>query len=576
MAEWIDLESGTSTTDINVKFLLLSFVDFYNPLTSQVTTTITFQPLANNSGSVASYKYKIDQENTSFVSLTTTNNSTFIHSGFVPGLKYTVTITAYVQSNATGNYSNTSVWSFTVPVTADKASIIATLDNGSAVIGNAKVGGGIDNSTVGNGTDLSLTLAKLLDSKNFKINKSLFSLSQTDLNSNKYTVAYKSFSQLDTSGSYYSFGTSLFFDAATGKSVQSGGLAFFVSNNGMDGYFLNIETTASAASETKRNEFKIYRLRSGVLEKLSDSQSGQSTSLTGIYGGQSYKIDIKIARDNNQVIITAYVNGFKIVATDNTPNLLITPTSNIAMICRKGTTYFDYVYGMTIDLESYNKDYLFNIYDGHYPNNILSFLYGEKVSLNDPTVQINNKGFIEEFGCVARELRVVKTKYDARPAFPIYASTGLNAFTKIIGERLTSSGAEIYVLNNSGTFIPLNDSEYYSFYIIGNTISQSSPLEYIENTSSQYTSQEPIIFESNWIQKTTDVKALGDWIKNVWSKKQMILKMSVFGNPLLVVGDIVTVYYPYHNLDTTKKFIITSINHSYDSGLETNITCRTI
>ena len=120
------------------------------------------------------------------------------------------------------------------------------------------------------------------------------------------------------------------------------------------------------------------------------------------------------------------------------------------------------------------------------------------------------RSFIEEFGAVARELRVLKTKYESRPAFPLYASTGINPFVKIIGQRLTSSGAEVYVLNNSGTYIPLDDSEYYSFYILGKYISQSGDLEYTDNSASQYTSQEPVVFDSNWIQKNSDVVALGN------------------------------------------------------------------
>lgn len=197
--------------------------------------------------------------------------------------------------------------------------------------------------------------------------KSLFKLSQPTQSKYKYTVAYKSFSQLNDTQSYYSFGTNLFFDATIDKPIQSGGFSFFVSNNGMDGYVLKIETTASSAAASSQKEFQINRLKNGKMTPLEDSQKGTSKTLKAIYGGQSYKIDIKVARDANKVIITAYVNGFKITATDSTVGQMISPTNNIAMMCNLGTVYFDYVYGMNIDEESYAKDYLFNVYEGKYP-----------------------------------------------------------------------------------------------------------------------------------------------------------------------------------------------------------------
>ena len=56
----------------------------------------------------------------------------------------------------------------------------------------------------------------------------------------------------------------------------------------------------------------------------------------------------------------------------------------------------------------------------------------------------------------------------------------------------------------------------------------------------------------------------------------MILNMSVFGNPLLSVGDVIKVKYEYNNLTADQKFLITDISHSYSQGLETAITCRTL
>lgn len=562
---------GNSATNINIDYIWPQFNG----------TSVTFLLVANNSNLINSYTYKIDRGLVNFVSLTTDADGLFTVNNFVPGGVYTIEARSYTGANATGDYGNLVQLTFTMPSTSKAASLASTVKpTNFTETGNYGKVSSLTNNTVPVDESSEVNqfnqVGTSIPIESVQTTTSLFKLSQTKSIADTYSVAYKSFSQLNTSKSYYSFGTTLFFDATIDKPVQSGGFAFFVSNDGMDGYLLKIETTASSAVNSTQKEFKILRIKSGVMSELQDSQVGSGQTLKGIYGGQTYKIDIKVALDNTKRIITAYINGFKITATDSDTTKLLSVTDNVAMICNTGTVYFDYVYGMHIDLESYNKDYLFNVYEGKYPQNIISFLYGEKVVLNDPGVTPITSGFIEEFGSVARELRVLKTKYESRPAFPLYASTGINNFVKIIGQRLTSSGAEVYVLNNSGTYIPLDDSEYYSFYILGKYISQSGQLEYIDNTAGEYTSQEPVVFESNWIQKNSDVVALGNWIKNVWSKKQMILNMSVFGNPLLSVGDVIKVKYEYNNLTTSQKFLITDINHSYSQGLETSITCRTL
>lgn len=583
MLDYRDSEA-TSAVNISIKFINTTFEPapgFPTPPGFVIGSSVIIWLLSDGATSIQSYKYRLQEGATVIVPVTTTTSPIFTIGGLTKGKTYTVFAESFTGLNGSGDSGGLVSRTFTFPSDSASASLIETI-LGAAVSLDSRFEN-IDNSAVqyygAPGTKTSSTTGlgnQTIDINYVKTSKSLFKLSQNIQNSKINNVAYKSFSQINTTQSYYAFGTTLFFDATINKPIQSGGFSFFTSNNGLDGYFLKIQTTASSAAESGKEEFKIYRVKGGVTTRLQDSQKVPATTLKGIYGGRAYKIDVKVAQDNSQRIITAYVNGFKITATDSDTTLMLPVTSTVAMICNYGDIYFDYVYGMTIDLESYNKDYLFNVYEGHYPQNLISFLYGEKVSTNDPGTSIVNNGFIEEFGAVARELRVLKTKYESRPAFPLYASTGINPFVKIIGQRLTSSGAEVYVLNNSGTYIPLDDSEYYSFYILGKYISQSGDLEYTDNSASQYTSQEPVVFDSNWIQKNSDVVALGNWIKNIWSKKQMVISMSVFGNPLLSVGDIVTINYPYQGLTGSQKFIITEVNHSYKEGLETTISCRTI
>ena len=52
--------------------------------------------------------------------------------------------------------------------------------------------------------------------------------------------------------------------------------------------------------------------------------------------------------------------------------------------------------------------------------------------------------------------------------------------------------------------------------------------------------------------------------------------MEIFGNPAIEVGDIITINYPKNDLDGTKKFLVTNVNTSFDEGVSTDITARSI
>jgi hypothetical protein len=571
---------GETVADINVYWIELTY-------TSKTAISVK---LYTGGGTIGSYGYEVVPVASSFTNtLTTATSSTFSVTGLTSGVEYKIQARAFEGSNKTGEYGNMVATTFTMPKLSTAGSILETLKQKE-----------VDASKQTSGTTITTASAYDLNNNSYfqaqnqsatvsaasekQTTKSLFQLSNNVKDSTNYTVAFKSFNNLSTTSSFYSFGTSLFFKSNVNNPNQSGGFGFFVNGEGSDGYFIKIDTTANAASN-KSNEFTILKLKGGRAYPLEDSQQTKTKTLTGIYGGKTYKIDVRVKVTATTRLISVYVNGFKITATDSNPSgsaatqdqtPVLAISNRVAMMCNEGTVFFDYVYGMHLTEKQYDQEDLFNIYDGQYSEAAISFLYGNKTLQNNTVANSSSNGFIEEFGAVARELRVLKTKYDSRPGFPLYASTGVNNFAKIIGQRLTSFGAEIYVLNNSGTFIPLDDSEFYSFYILGKYISQSGELEYVDNAAGEYTVKEPVIFASRWIQKQTDVVALAEWIKNIWSVKQTVVEMEVFGNPLISVGDIVTINDDYNDLTTAQKFVVLSVTNRFKNGLETSITCRTL
>jgi hypothetical protein len=357
-------------------------------------------------------------------------------------------------------------------------------------------------------------------------------------------------------------------------------MGFFVANQGSTGYYIRIRATASIGTVTSDKEVEIVKVLNGNDIPLIDSQKSQVTTISGIYAGKAYKVDTKVKVEANKITITAFINGFKITATDTQTagsiyQTILPVTNSVAMFAGMGTVNFDYIYGMAITEDQYNSDDLFNIYTGKFADNQIEFFFGERM-LDLSTSATTIEGRIEEFGTVAREIRKYQFKFSDRPSIPIAPTTGANDFIKIVGSKITNFGAEAYVLNNSGFATALSSDTESTFMVYGYSISKTGTIEYDNFDKNLYTSEEPIIFETKWLQNEYDVKALADWLKSQWSKKQTIITLQVFGNPLIQVGDVIRIEYPYHGLINSQKFIILGVSHNYENGLDTTITCRTI
>ena len=393
---------------------------------------------------------------------------------------------------------------------------------------------------------------------------------------------------LSYSETYYAFGTRLFFPSITDRVKQSAGLGFFVNGQGNDGYYILIDSTETAGSVNKK-EVRICKVKGGDIRVLNDTQKNTVTSLNGVYGGRSYDIDVKVKVNLSTIKINVYINGFLISATDSTGvyeddngkssvSQILNPTKTIALVCKYGEAIFDYVYGTDIDEKKYNdSEFVSNMYRGSFSNDYLDIGFGDIIYNNSVEEDNANKPVgIDEFGTSVREIRKVSLRYNSAPAYPIKFSTGLNTSVKILGSRVSNFGGETYVLNNSSALTPLNDEKAATFYLYGDTIAPSGTLEYNSDILSEYINQEPIIFESSWLQNLSDVEALGAWIKNNIVNKGRLINLSVFGNPFIAVGDIVSVKYLYQGLDGTQKFIVTNVRHSFSDGLDTEITCRSL
>lgn len=508
-----------------------------------------------------------------------TNTTTYTINGLTPGQTYSLRVRAWSGANQTGTYGDYYYDKLIAPQPASTINVKSTTSSTQVPLDTESIAYKLSQqqaagtSTVPTGTSVAISGFR-------DVQTSLFSITNTSIDKNKYSVAVKN-TGISTAYSYYSFGTSLFFESLKENVSGSGGLGFFTSNNGLTGYYIMIQTSSNL-SDTADKEIKIVKVINGKKIVLNDNQGGSSTQLTGILGGQIYKLDVNVLTTATSRTIEVYINNFKITATDKNATSpksdlerVLPITDGIAMCSASGRVSFDYIYATPLTEQQYKEGIVQSVYEGKYGIKTLNFLYGDKI-LSSKSISSNQLPFLEEFGTVARELKKIKIKYESRPGIPLYTSTGINKYVNILGQRLTSYGAEIYIINNSGTFVPLDDSELYSFSVVGNYIVVSGQHEYVSNTLSENTIPEPAIFESSWIQSEADAKNLTTWIQDQWSKKQQVIDMEVFSNPLISVGDIISVNYPSNGFDGTQKFVVTKVGNSFGEGLSTTITARSI
>ena len=187
-----------------------------------------------------------------------------------------------------------------------------------------------------------------IDEKKLTAGKSYMTLTNENTSQKSYSLIYRNFDAIKMpSGSQvietspggvstpvtsysticYSFGTTFFMDSNINNPTQGGGLGFFVSEYGSSGYYIFVESTSLSASQDNKS-IRIVKIQGNKVKVLSDTQSNAVNTLEGIYGGQSYIVDVKVKVSGINVEIVAYINGFKIVATDKT-NYLIAPYTKI-------------------------------------------------------------------------------------------------------------------------------------------------------------------------------------------------------------------------------------------------------
>lgn len=556
------------TADLDGPILSKSIL---NPIkiiqTSDTSIEITVETM-NMSDDPSYYVVTYKEKTAAFPTTLNPNptSNTFNITGLQRAGVYTLNITAYFADD-----SDKEKTAYSTTYTMDEE--IA----GGTVLGNVTDPYSIKNNS--NGGYLTLS-SKITDDKKYTVATREFDAIILPSSTEEFLSGGKNKAKKYTE-SYYAFGTSMIFSAAVDNGKSGGGIGFFTDERANVGYYLVLDTTVSAGSNSKK-AVKWVKIGSGK----NTTETLASTTEAGIIAGETYNIDIRVKIKDFNITMTAFINGAQLTASDKTyydtatkkVKYIVQPTAKIALFCTQGKIFFDYVYGKQVDAKYYaDAARIVNRYYGKYSNDLINTSFGELNFLETEVDAGNGKEYIDEFGNTVREIRKYSVDYGSNaPAQPITWDNSTQPAVAILAQDWNNFSSNVWILNNASTTVALSNRSDVTFNLFGNPIAETSALEYNTGDESDYAIRKPAIFETAWVQRSEDAKALGDWIKGNLINQGKIVTMSIFGNPLIQLGDIVSIKHAYQKFDGTQSLIVTNITHSYSNGLRTEIVCRTI
>jgi hypothetical protein len=316
-----------------------------------------------------------------------------------------------------------------------------------------------------------------------------------------------------------------------------------------------------------------------------------------------------------------YLNDTQIATVDDTDPLKLINANNMAVFVR-GSSYcmFENVYALS---NNYSKNSNFALepvansvftnktninanesFRKYAINGIVQPTYLSGVSASEgPKYKI----FYEEFGTIMREAAYFNIKYDkAYPALYAMISPNVNNIRgyTVSGFFAGAYGAEFLIFNATDTFLFMDETVGNYLRIQGITFTQDSRHELTvdEYFNKRSDFSDPIIKEDNtvlspnkqkelfndiknsritygknefsidssYIQSNDEATSLMEWLISKIMKPRKSIGVSIFANPTIQLGDLVSIDYSEKNaatvVDPNKKFVVYSIEYRKDGS----------
>lgn len=406
-------------------------------------------------------------------------------------------------------------------------------------------------------------------------------------------------SEFDTPPNYY--GTRMLFHSA-GYTYGFAGLAISAGSTYDAGYYVELFQTdyynTMPTARNNTNELNFYVRYTGGNIKRFGLNGGKGVPML-IARNTWYDIDVNVNWGYpGGPFFTIFVNGVlrMQVQVPNAEKPSTGTTGRWGVFARGYTKVdFEYLYGTSAsEAVTFDEG---DLYDRIRSDYVSSQLTKEWIYNTRPATRLRGKTkiaytqrynqlVVDEFGAGVHEVREMDVKFekpvlhsrpyisnDSRAIIPEYNGSSFGA--SFVLANMTRGNA---ILNGTDETIygPDNPVEQKTL-IYGRVITQGDPqVVTVQNDAAiKRRGESSVDIGGDWIQSKATATAISTWVNRHWSGGVDEIKIETFCNPLITVGDLVSVNYAASYMTpSVHRYFVVKVDQSYDNGLETNVTLR--
>lgn len=373
-----------------------------------------------------------------------------------------------------------------------------------------------------------------------------------------------------------------------GGALNCAGIFFYANGANNNMYAVEVATTDSIEKNKLRansNEIRVLKRTGGQIFQI-----GGAGAAFPVSKGAWYDLEVRIQGN----FISVSMNGRVVLAVQDTANQ-ISPGVKCGIYVRGFTACdFEYFYavpeGFLNDSLPDETDFLSQIGGGYESKQFKWFVMGNIITVpgKKPGQWVRDgyrDRYIEEFGVPVHEVREYNVKFEKTPV--LYSSLYVSNSDQIVTTDYVGNpfGADFTIANSSRLNSVVNGEDTVTYgadnsveqkmVITARTVQQQDEKQYTVKDDRAILARGEITLEisSPWTQSETAAKSIGNWIVTNWAEPADMLEMTVYGNPLVRVGDAISVTYAPKGMDDV-KFIVLKVGNGWDNGLATSLVCR--
>lgn len=398
----------------------------------------------------------------------------------------------------------------------------------------------------------------------------------------------------DDTGFFY-YGTRFNFVKEKGLSDQIAGMYIHANSLQEDGYYFEFKPTTKIDAKMRgmRHELLVYSRKNGEHKRIGPAKGIPLAIAENV----EYDLDIFISTSHE---VSVFVNG-RHVLSDVFPGAWQNAKNGRFGFFMKGKTkvQYEYLYAVARDENQPEDDSAFldrvrgEFRSGQWDREwVYQWRKAGRRKRKGSTKNRSrwNRMFMDEFGPLVHEIREYNVAFDPNPILHsrLYMT---NDWSTICTEyRADAFGASFVIANTDRKNAVVHGEERATYAGTSKEIQHTltvlgRPLIIAEGESVVAKNEEQILargqieaeLTSQWIQSKAMAKDISNWIKNHWGEGAEQQTATVFGNPLIEVGDVVAVdFQRKHMSPETHKYFVTGVSTSFDHGITTTLTLRRV